>query len=231
MDGIHDMGGRQGFGPVVREQDEPAFHEPWEASVYAMAAVMERAGLGNHTVDRFRHAIERIDPAAYLTHTYYGRWLGGLETLFEEAGILTGDLIDQRMRELAGLAVGEPISRAARPQAVSGTAAVALSGLDGHKRQASAAARFQVGERVRTSAHGSSGHTRLPGYARNKLGEIAAAHGAWVFPDTNAQGRGEQPCHLYTVVFQGSELWGEDCEGATEVCIDLFEPYLHRVEK
>ena len=84
---------------------------------------------------------------------------------------------------------------------------------------------------MRTSAHGSSGHTRLPGYARNKFGVIQAAHGAWVFPDTNAHGRGEQPCHLYTVVFQGSELWGEDGEGATEICIDLFEPYLHSVEE
>ena len=226
MDGIHDLGGRQGFGPVLREHNEPPFHAPWEAGVYAMAVFGRHGALAN--VDRFRHAIERIDPAAYLSHTYYGRWLGGLETLFEEAGLLDGALIDRRMRELGGVAADEPIVRAARPDSANAIGAGASDAPDGAGRQVAAKPRFRVGEPVLTDAHGHSGHTRLPAYARGKLGEIQALHGGWVFPDTNAHGAGEHPCHLYTVKFSGAELWGEGGDAGTEVCIDLFEPYLHR---
>ena len=229
MDGIHDLGGRQGFGPVIREENEPAFHEPWEAGVYAcMVAVMSRAGLGN--LDRFRHAIERMEPAAYLTHTYYGRWLAGLETMLEEEGLLDGEEIDNRMRERGGVRQGEPISRAARPVAGNAWGEGGESTYYASRRQVADEARFQVAEPVRTIAHGTAGHTRLPAYARDKRGEIQSLHGAWVFPDTHAHGVGEHPCHLYTVRFSGTELWGAGSGRAGDVCIDLFEPYLCKLE-
>lgn len=228
MDGIHDVGGRQGFGQVVRQQDEPAFHESWEAGVYAcMLAVMGRAGLGN--LDRFRYAIERMDPVAYLTHTYYGRWLAGLETILEEEGLLSGEDIDRRMRERGGVAPDAPIIRAARPVAGNAFHGTGASTYYASRRQAADAARYQMGEQVRTIAHGAVGHTRLPSYARNKCGEIASLHGTWVFPDSHAHGMGEHPCHLYTVKFSGTELWGATGAGAADVCIDLFEPYLCKV--
>ena len=92
MDSMHDLGGRQGFGPVEREEDEPVFHERWEAAVYTMVNQMMREG-AIRNVDQFRHGIERIDPVAYLTHGYYGRWLGGLENLLTEAGVLDSESV------------------------------------------------------------------------------------------------------------------------------------------
>lgn len=225
MDGIHDLGGKQGFGKIIREPQEPAFHERWEASVYlSMVAISAQGWLGN--IDRFRHAVERIDPAAYLTHTYYGRWLAGLETLLEESGKLTGDELDQRMRQLGELDQQAPLIRAARSSLFFETQAPSGAPVRGHQRAIEHSPRFAVGDKVRTIKYGSDGHTRLPAYARDKVGEVKALHGAWVFPDANAHGLGEQPCHLYTVGFEGTELWGSAAEVDSQMCIDLFEPYL-----
>jgi nitrile hydratase len=88
------------------------------------------------------------------------------------------------------------------------------------------APRFLAGDPVRTRATGKPGHTRLPGYARGKRGVVVVGHGGWVFPDSNAHGRGEQPQHLYTVAFSGEVLWGESAEPGTRVMLDLFESYL-----
>ena len=98
MDGIHDLGGKQGFGAVVRETDEPVFHARWESRVFGLIRV--GGGGASRNIDHFRHAIERIDPVAYLTHGYYGRWLGGLETMIVEAGILERAAITRRAIEL-----------------------------------------------------------------------------------------------------------------------------------
>lgn len=225
MDGIHDLGGKQGFGKIIRDAQEPAFHERWEASVYAaMTAIAARGWLGN--IDRFRHAIERIDPAAYLTHTYYGRWLGGLETLLEEEGHLRSEDLDRLVRQIGGLDERQALLRAARPSLSFEPESPAESGGLGAQRKPGTAPRFSPRDRVRTNAYGHGGHTRLPAYVRDKTGEVVASHGAWVYPDSNAHGRGEQPCHLYTIAFEGKELWGSGSEPGMEVCIDLFEPYL-----
>jgi nitrile hydratase subunit beta len=86
--------------------------------------------------------------------------------------------------------------------------------------------RFSCGDRVRTFSWPATGHTRLPAYARGRSGTVAAWHGAWVFPDSNAHGRGESPQHLYTVAFEGTELWGAEAENGSSVSLDLFESYL-----
>ncbi len=192
MNGIHDMGGRHGFGRVVREDDEPTFHTAWEGRVRTIASLLLVKGCFN--IDSFRHAIERLEPSAYLTHGYYGRWLGGLETLVRELG--------------EELAVGR----------VAGGAQA--------KRETNAPPRFAGGEAVRTRNLQPSGHTRLPAYARDKRGEIGHCYGAWVFPDSNAHDRGEDPQLLYSVRFEGHELWGEAAEPGTYVQLDLFESYL-----
>jgi nitrile hydratase len=220
MDGIHDLGGREGFGAVEREDDEPAFHARWEAAVFAMLFATGRAGATGNG-DRFRHAIERIDPRAYLDHGYYGRWLGGVETLLVEAGLVDQDAVTARARALGA---GESDRIAARPAAEPDAVPPATDPTC--HREDERAPRFAVGDPVRTARHGHGGHTRLPAYARDRRGTVVAAHGTWVFPDTHAHGAGEAPCPLYTVAFDGAELWGAEAEPGTSVHLDLFEPYL-----
>ena len=221
MDGIHDLGGRAGFGPVEPEADEPAFHERWEARVFALMAAAGAAG-AYRNADQFRHAIERIRPESYLCDGYYGRWLAGLETLLREAGMLDEHELRSRIAELGGDPSRPGGARpAAEPDRVPYPPAEA-----GNRRSVSRAPAFAIGTRVRTASFGVPGHTRLPAYARGRSGTVAAWHGAWVFPDSNAHGHGERPQHLYTVVFEGADLWGEAAESGTAVSLDLFEPYL-----
>lgn len=243
MDGIHDLGGRQGFGTLAPPGDEAVFRQRWEAQVFAIIQAAFRTGVIRNA-DQFRHAIERIDPAAYLTHGYYGRWLGGLETLLREAGVVDLPDLERRIAELGG----DPAApAAARPAAaphqvdrwpgaeaetdteVAGSPPTAAGRVRGHAREITAPPRFAVGDGVRTVAHGKPGHTRLPAYARNRPGRIVTRHGAWVLPDSNAHGHGERPEHLYSVAFRGEDLWGEAAEAGTTVHLDLFESYL--VEK
>jgi nitrile hydratase len=221
MDGIHDLGGKQGFGRVEREVDEPVFHERWEAAVFGISVVAQTAGVVRN-IDQFRHAVERIDPCAYLDHGYYGRWLGGLEALFVEAGILASTEVDARAR-LLGAESDDLI--AARPNDDAATIDYAPLAA-GAARELSVEPRFDLGDSVRTRSHGVAGHTRLPAYVRGRTGTIVAGHGGWIYPDSNAHGQGEAPEHLYTVAFSGTELWGEDAEPGVTLNIDLFEPYL-----
>lgn len=222
MDGIHDLGGKHGFGPVVHASgDHPA--EAWELRMFQMVNAAFVAGLiGN--VDQFRHAIERIDPAAYLSDGYFGRWLGGLETLLVEREVIRTAELNDRVEELGGA-----VSRiAARPSATPDRVAYPPGGGHG-QRPILAAPLYQPGQRVRALSRGLAGHTRLPQYARGRDGIIVAWHDGWVYPDSNAHGLGEDPQHLYTVCFEGKELWGEDAEPGIRVHLDLFEPYLEPV--
>ena len=228
MDGIHDLGGKHGFGEIVREANKPAFRERWEAVVFALSGALGTAGVMRN-VDQFRHAVERIDPVAYLDHGYYGRWLGGIENLLVEAGLLTQREIDDRIRRAIG-ADGDVGRVAAQPSATPDRIDYAPEGGEG-QRPLESAPQFAVGDAVITEGAPSSGHTRLPAYARGKRGEVAAWHGGWVLPDANAHGLGERPAHLYTVRFPGSELWGADAEPGTAVSLDLFEPYLKPAEQ
>jgi nitrile hydratase len=222
VDGIHDLGGKEGFGPVVREPNEPIFHAPWEAKVFAIVRAASEAGARSN-IDQFRHAVERIDPIAYLTHTYYGRWLGGIENLLVEYGVLTRAEIDARYERIGGsagdLVASRPAARPDRVEAADEPSAI---------RHLDRRAKYKLGDLVKTRLAGAPGHTRLPAYARGRRGRIVALHGGWVFPDTNAHGRGETPQHLYTVAFDGAELWGKFTEPGLVVHLDLFEPYLLR---
>jgi nitrile hydratase len=222
MDGIHDLGGKHGFGAVDKTGDTTVFHGRWEAAVFAMVNAGARAGAW-HNTDQFRHAVERIDPAAYLTQGYYGRWLGGLETLLVESGLLTTTELQARLAQLGG----SPRDRiAARPALSSPSMGGPPQGV-GSQRHVNSAT-FSVGDEVKTLSHGKATHTRLPAYARGKCGTVAKIHGGWVYPDSNAQGQGECPQMLYTVTFSGAELWqGGDANIA--VSLDLFEPYLSAV--
>lgn len=221
MDGIHDLGGKHGHGAVIREDREPAFHERWEAAVFAIVAAAQQAGAYNN-VDRFRHAIERIEPVAYLWHTYYGRWLGGIETLLVEADLVTSEEITARANKL-GAELDDLI--AARP-ALEPDPQGEVSGLSTAARPISRAPRFKEGDAVITWTEVIAGHTRLPAYARGRRGRIHHCHGGWVYPDTSAHGKGEDPQYLYTVAFTARELWGSAADTGVTVYLDLFEPYL-----
>ena len=222
MDGVHDLGGMQGFGPVEREEHEPVFHAPWEAAVLAMM----RAGgaRGFYNIDEFRHAIERMRPAGYLAATYYEKWLDGIARLFVEKGVVTGEEIEARATFFAS----RPDAKAT--EAVSGPLPppipTVINWMQDAVRETGARPRFAVGDPVLTRHIHPRGHTRLPRYARGKRGVIHRVHGVHVFPDTNAHGLGEEPQPLYSVRFEARELWGEAAEPNQHVHIDLWESYL-----
>ncbi len=224
MDGIHDLGGKTGYFEVVVEKDEPVFHSRWEAAVFAMAAAGAAAGAWTN-VDRFRHAIERIEPLAYVTHGYYGRWLGGIENMLVEAGVVTRESIDARVEKMGG-SLRDLV--ASRPNPVPEPLGDEPAGA-GNSRTVNRKPRFAIGDLVMTSREVKPGHTRLPAYARGKKGAVVLTHDAWVYPDSNAHGQGEDPQYLYTVQFTGSELWGAGDENI-KVSLDLFEPYLSAVD-
>lgn len=223
MDGVHDLGGKPGFGAVdfIPGEAVVPFAQRWHASVFAMVGAASIAGVWTNT-DRFRHAVERIEPEAYLTHGYYGRWLGGLETLLEEQAVVLREEIDLKVSALGGdpkaLVAARP---SATPDPMGPTPVNHAS-----DRTISASPQFAHGDRVETSAQPKSGHTRLPAYARAKVGVVVRCHDAWVYPDSSAHGLGEQPTYLYTVEFSSEVLWNRS---GFAVFLDLFEPYLHPV--
>jgi nitrile hydratase len=221
MNGPHDMGGMHGFGPVVREENEPVFHADWERTVFGMSRAMRARGLIN--IDESRHGIERMPPAEYLASSYYERWLASLEIVLVDKGIVTRQELADRtalLREHPET----PLPRRDDPELIellkAPTSAQALYERDGP------APRFAAGDRVVTRNVHPSGHTRLPRYARGKRGVIHRVRGCYVFPDTHAHGRGEQPQPMYTVSFEASELWGTSAEPRGRVYIDLWESYL-----
>ena len=209
-----DLGGQEGHGRVVPEPEGELFHAPWERQALALTLAM--GGTGAWNLDMSRSARETLPD--YPALSYYELWIKGLEKLLTERGLVGADeLTAGRMLHAA-----HPVSRVLRAADVPGVLARGAP----TERAASAPARFAVGERVRTRAAGFDHHTRLPAYARGKIGRIERVRGAHVFADSHAQGLGEQPQWLYTVVFSGRELWGEDCARGLTVSIDAWEPYL-----
>ncbi|HEX4041909.1 MAG TPA: nitrile hydratase subunit beta [Xanthobacteraceae bacterium] len=215
MDGIHDMGGMHGFGKVEPEPNEPVFHADWEGHCLAINRAMSYAGAFN--IDQSRAAIEELPPDVYLSSSYYKKWALRLEKLLVKLGLADTDEIE------AGHALrpGKTLKR--RLDAAD----VAKSLTRGSfARPAPAPARFAPGDRVRTKNIHPATHTRLPRYARGKLGTVEALRGCHVFPDATALGHSENPQWLYTVVFAGRDLWGDAAEPSLKVSIEAFEPYL-----
>ncbi|HEX4994734.1 MAG TPA: nitrile hydratase subunit beta [Methylomirabilota bacterium] len=222
MDGVHDLGGMQGFGPVEREENEPTFHAAWEAVVLAMQHAGRARGLFN--IDEFRHGIERMAPAHYLSATYYEKWLEGITRLLVEKGVVGAEELATRRTFFED----KPDAPAAAPLSGPPPARGASNPrwAQDFIRETGATPRFAPGDPVRTREMHPHGHTRLPRYARGKRGVIHLCHGVHVFPDTNAHGRGEQPQPLYSVRFDARVLWGESAEPNQVVHIDLWESYL-----
>ena len=219
MNGPHDVGGRHGFGPIPIEANEQLFHAPWEARVFGMARATTPAPGWN--LDFGRHSRELMPSWLYYASSYYQRWLFGREAALIAAGFVTAD-------ELAHQKASETVIAPRAPVDADGIRAAFGSGYNA-ERPGKRAPRFAAGDTVRTRNLQPAGHTRLPAYARNRTGTVEAARGAFVLPDTNAHGQGEQPGHLYTVSFTARELWGEDATAGDTVCLDLWESYLDAV--
>jgi nitrile hydratase beta subunit len=209
-----DLGGQEGFGPVLPEGEEVRFHEAWEPA--ALALVLAMGATGSWNIDMSRSARETLP--AYSRLGYYRIWLGALERLMLERGQLHAD-------ELAAGRMLHPPAPVARVLHAGEVAATLARGSPTW-RGAVPPPQFAVGDRVRTRATPVPHHTRLPAYARGKVGTIERVHGVHVFADTHAHGLGEQPQPLYTVVFAGSDLWGAEAAPGLRVSIDAWQPYL-----
>jgi nitrile hydratase subunit beta len=216
MNGVHDMGGTDGFGKVEAEPNEPMFHTRWESRVLAMVRAMGAAGAFN--IDTSRFFRETLPPHVYLSSSYYKKWLLGLEDMLIAKGFVAADEVEK------GRALGpaKPLKRG--KFTVEDVERIMVRGQFG--RDAQAPARFKPGDRVRAKNIHPVTHTRLPRYVRGHIGVVERDHGCHVFPDSAATEAGENPQWLYTVVFDGRELWGPDTDPTINVSIDAFEPYL-----
>jgi nitrile hydratase len=216
MNGVHDMGGMQDMGAVQREKNEPVFHQRWEGRVWGMMWLGSAWGKWN--LDAMRHAIERIPPADYLRMSYYEKWLAALVDLVTGRGLVTR----------AELESGKPAAGSAKatpPVKAEGVPALIARG-NPVKRDVAVAARFQVGQRVRGRNINPITHTRLPRYARGKIGTVERDHGVFLFADSNAHFQGEKPQHLYSVRFAARELWGEQAPARDAVYVNLWDDHL-----
>ena len=216
MNGVHDMGGMDGFGKVEPEPNEPVFHSEWESRVLAMVRAMGAAGAFNIDTSRFYR--EALPPHVYLSSSYYKKWFLGLEDLLVDKGFIAAEDV------AAGHAVqpAKPLKRG--KFTVNDVERIMVRGKFG--RTAPAPAKFKPGDRVRAKNIHPMTHTRLPRYVRGHVGVVELNHGTHVFPDTVSIDGTENPQWLYTVVFTSQELWGADADPTIKISIDAFEPYL-----
>ena len=215
MNGPQDLGGQMGFGPVAPEVNEPLFHAPWEPR--ALALTVASGAMGHWSIDESRHMRESLPPAIYYGITYYEIWIRAVSALMVRHGFLSD-------AELTSGEVSAPRRAPNRVLTADMVPAVLAKG-GPTARDVAAPARFHIGDKVRTIVEHREGHTRLPRYARGKVGTVALLHGGHVFPDTNAHGGGEAPQWLYTVAFEAGELWGRGCDPTLSVSV-AWESYL-----
>jgi nitrile hydratase len=212
------MGGLQGFGPVEPEADEPAFHSEWEGRAFAMTLAMAMPGAWN--IDMARFARENRSPVEYQSMSYYEIWFAALETMLKERGLVTDDEI------VVGHALAEP-KPVKRVLSCADVLKVLHRG-GPTERDTNTKAAFRPGDTVRAKNINPATHTRLPRYVRGRMGVVERVIGFHVFPDSNAQGAGENPQWLYTVRFDGRDLWGDSADPTVKVSVDAWESYLER---
>ncbi len=226
LNSTHDLGGAPGFGSIVREENEPVFHEEWEK--HALALARATMGGGYYNLDEFRHAQERMEPSHYLESSYYEHWLEGAVTMLVEKGVITADELEARMTDLAeGTEPAEPTER------LGGVPIVDLEMVRGFYKTPGAARlkldiapRFTAGDRIVARHVNSSGHTRRTRYIGGKTGVIERDLGVFHLPDSRVSGDGDQPQHTYFVRFEARELWGEEAPAKDALIIALWDDYM-----
>ncbi len=216
MDGIHDLGGMQGFGPVPVKAGDAPFRDlaDWEKRMWALARSGLAAGI---TIDWFRHGLERMVPADYLRFGYFNKWCANYLMLLLDNGTIT-------MADVGRGHVEDP-DPPAEARTLGDTLGITRAAAISFATAPAADPAFAVGQAVRTQRRMASDHTRLPRYARDARGSVIAHHGAHLLPDEGAKGN-HVGDHLYTVAFAATELWGPDADPRDSVTLDLWERYL-----
>ncbi|HRD75999.1 MAG TPA: nitrile hydratase subunit beta [Hyphomicrobiaceae bacterium] len=215
MNGVHDMGGMDGFGKVEPEKNEPVFHGAWEGRVLAMSRAIGATGAWNIDVGRF--GIERLPPATYLASSYYERWQRRNELLCIERGLVTAEEIE------AGHASGKGKAMP-RPPLKSNSIGDMRRGT--FYADAQGPQKFKIGDRVRMRNMHPASHTRLPRFVRGHVGVVERINGCHIYPDALVADGKKVGEWLYTVVFDNRTLWGADADPTVAVSVEAFEPYM-----
>ncbi len=218
MDGIHDLGGMHGFGPVPIKTGDYVFKAQWQRRAFALAEL-----LGSpvpYSADQHRQEIERMPAADYLKLDYFEKWIVGAEVLLLRAGLVSEEELRTR-RKLFEVDVARHPKVDAENLVATMRAGAQLNFPDNAQKP-----RFTMGQNVRVTKDSPAGHTRAPRYLRGRAGQVVAGHGVFQFADAVAAGRGPEPQHCYTVAFTAGELWGRDAEAADMIHADLWESYL-----
>ncbi|MBP1154946.1 MULTISPECIES: nitrile hydratase subunit beta [unclassified Paenibacillus] len=217
MNGVHDMGGMQGFGQIVREENEPVFHADWEGKMRAMLVTLSKKNVIN--LDEVRYAVERVKPDFYLAFSYYEKWLYGLLILLIEKGVLN-DVEIQEIKKGFSLDENQDLLNALTQLKYVRDNKTALN------ITRESAPKFKPGDTVITKLIHSKGHIRLPSYAKGKMGCVKEIHGNYKLPETNIYSEQAIKEPVYLVEFDASDLWGPDTPRKDKVLIDLWESYL-----
>jgi len=216
MDSVHDLGGMDNFGPIVREENEPVFHSEWEREVFSYTLAL--LGTGYFCVDEMRRYTEQIPPVQYLASSYYENWLAALLSILEEKKVVTPEEL-QKGKSLLSTGNTLPPLPKEGAEFITSNPLSALQELDKSPL-------FKIGDKVTTKVMHPIHHTRLPRYTRGKSGSVEKVHGAFLLPDRNAHGEAETPEYNYSVRFSAQELWGRDAPSTDCLFIDLFESYM-----
>lgn len=225
MNGVHDLGGLDGLGPVNPSPDEPVFHSEWEKRVFSMFLPFVLAGLN---LDQFRHGIEKLHPVEYLAGRYYEHWLHTIEHGLISKGIIDEHELERRTRQYLENPEA-PLPEGGDPGQAETLVQIYRTGAS-TRRDSDAQPKFEPGDRVRVRNINPSGHTRCARYLRGKEGVVERVHGAFVFPDSNASEEGENPQPVYNVRFDAAEVWGDQDGQRQSIRFDLWEPYLEAAQ-
>jgi nitrile hydratase len=220
MNGVHDMGGMHGFGPIERNENEPCFHYDWERRVFAMRVASPVPIPGGS-----RHNIEQMPPADYLNTSYYEKWLQSRLKGFIDAGVLTAEEIQSRMDQLRDNP-GAPVPRREAPEQVQETLTRLLAWHSPRRERHQITPKFAVGETVQVRNIHPPNHTRLPRYVRGKPGTIARYYGVYDLQDTMPEGMHAPTEPMYAVRFDSRALWGDAADVNSVVYLDMWESYL-----
>ena len=213
MDGIHDLGGKQGYGNIEVNEPEAAFHTRYDGASWTINQTTRAPGL---CIDWWRHIRELTPPVDYLTRPYFDQWaMTQLIAMIDTGEIGLDEVLTGKV---------QPLDQQAPSMSIDDVYQSTRQADHRFNRQVDFPPGYHPGDTVTTRSYSVSGHTRLPGYAQGKTGTIHAHHGAHLFPDACATGN-ERAEHLYSVKFDSEELWPEDSENNNSVYIDLWESY------
>jgi nitrile hydratase len=218
MNGVHDMGGMHGMGPITHEPNEPVFHEPWEGRVWGLVRAIGPWGRGRWGSGRYD--LERLPPDFYLRASYWERWFAMLVSRLLRSELITPDELASGKADRTRPAATQ-LPPPARP----------LSAPAARVDKTPVRPTFKPGQRVRARNLNPEGHTRLPRYTRGKVGTVVRNNGAFALQDTDTNGiwLGGRAQPVYTIRFTARELWGERSSSRDSVYVDLWEDYLERV--